>query len=305
MKNGAVTYAEQLIEAVPPPRFERVLFPTDFSEISLSALPFAASVARTFQSELKLLHVLVPGEYVFMVPEITSDVSGVIERDADARLLALKYSAELRGVRVGLPEVFTGGFRLLPEKIAADAIDLVVIATHGSKGLRHMLLGSVAEDVIHTASCPVLTIGPKAAKTHDAEFRPKHIVFATDACVDSFRALPYAIQLAQRQCSDLTLVLVLSREHPGTPEAEAFASLMREGLRRGLPLTAIKACNPEIVVSFGNTVEQILNAARERGSELIVMGARSSTKRPTFSHSVSYGVISRATCPVLTIRGAR
>ena len=305
MNKGAVSYAEQLIEAVPLPRFERVLFPTDFSEISLSALPFAASVARTFQSELKLLHVLVPGEYIFTLPEITSDVFGLIERDADARLLALKYSAELRGVKVGLPEVFTGGFRRLPEKIAGDAIDLMVMATHGSRGFRHMLLGSVAEDVIHSASCPVLTVGPKAAKTHDSEFRPKHIVFATDASADSFRALPYAIQLAQRQCSDLTLVYVLSREHPGTPEAEAFASLMREGLRRGLPLTAIKACNPEINVSFGDTVEQILNAARERGSELIVMGARSSTKRATFSRSVSYGVISRATCPVLTIRGAR
>lgn len=305
MKDGAVAFAQQRIDAVSLPRFERVLFPTDFSETSLSALPFAASVARTFQSELKLLHVLVPGEYMFTVPEITSDASGLIERDADARLLALKYSAELRGVKVGLPEVFAGGFRLLAKKIAADDVDLVVMATHGSRGFRHMLLGSVAEDVIHTASCPVLTIGPKAAKTHDTEFRPKHILFATDASADSFRALPYAIQLAQRQCSDLTVVHVLSREHPGTPEAEAFASLMREGLHRGLPLTAIKACNPEIVVSFGNTAEQILNATRERGSQLIVMGARSSTKRPTFSHSVSYGVISQATCPVLTIRGAR
>jgi len=305
MKNGALAYAQQITEAVSLPRFERVLFTTDFSETSLSALPLAASVARTFQSELKLLHVLVPGEYIFAVPEITSDVSGVMERDADARLLALKYSADLRGVKVGVPEVFTGGFRLLPEKIAADDIDLVVMATHGSRGFRHVLLGSIAEDMIHSAACPVLTVGPKSGKTQDPEFRPKHIVFATDASPDSFRALPYAIQLAQRQCSDLTLVHVLGREHPGTPEAEAFASLMRDGLHRGLPLTAIKACSPEIKVTFGNTVEQILNTARERESELIVMGARSAGKKATFSRSVSYGVISRATCPVLTIRGAQ
>src|SRR5690349_13288059 len=120
MANGALAYAQQLIEAVPLPRFERVLFTTDFSETSLRALPLAASFARSFESELKLLHVLVPGEYIFTVPEITSDVSGLIERDADARLLALKYSAELRGVKVGIPEVFTGGLRHLPQKIAAD-----------------------------------------------------------------------------------------------------------------------------------------------------------------------------------------
>jgi nucleotide-binding universal stress UspA family protein len=305
MKDGALAYAQQLVDAVSLPRFERVLFTTDFSKTSFSALPLAASVARTFQSEVKLLHVLLPAEYIFTLPEISTDVSGLMERDANARLMTLKYSAELRGVKVGIPEVFKGGLRQLPEKIAADDIDLVVMATHGSRGFRHMLLGSVAENVIHSASCPVLTVGPKAGETRESEFRPKHIVFATDASPDSFRALPYAIQLAQRQCSDLTIVHVLGREHPGTPEAEAFASLMRDGLHRGLPLAAIKTCNPEVKVSFGNTVEQILKTARERESELIVMGARGAGKKASFSRSVSYGVISRATCPVLTIRGAK
>src|SRR5437016_1444622 len=146
--NGALAYTQQLIEAATLPRFERVLFTTDFSEISLSALPLAASVARTFQSELKLLHVLIPSEYIFTVPEIAPDVSGLIERDANARLLTLKYSDALRNVKVGVPEVLTGGLRRLPEKIATDDIDLVVMGTHGSRGFRHLLLGSVTEDVI-------------------------------------------------------------------------------------------------------------------------------------------------------------
>jgi len=304
MTNGALAYAQQLIEAVWLPRFERMLFTTDFSETSLSALPLAASVARAFQSELKLLHVLIPAEYLFTVPEIVPNVSGLIEKDATARLLALKYSAQLRNVKVAVPEVFTGGLGQLPQKIATDDIDLVVMATHGNRGFRHCLLGSFGEDVIHSAACPVLTIGPRAKATSDSEFHPKHILFATDASADSFRGLPYAIQFAQRQCSDLTLVHVLPRGHQGTPEADAFAALMKDGLHRALPLTAIKHCSPEIVVSFGNPAEQILNVALAHGSELIVMGARSNNKRPTFSRSVSYGVISRAMCPVLTIRGA-
>jgi len=304
MKDGALAYAQQPIDAQTLPRFERVLFPTDFSRTSLSALPLATSVARGFKSELKLLHVLLPADYVFTVPEIAPDVPGLMERDASAHLLALKYSDQLHDVKVGIPEVFKGGLGQLPRKIAADDIDLIVMATHGSRGFRHWLLGSVAEDVIHSAGCPVLTLGPHGKAANDSEFRPNHILFATDASADSFRALPYAIQFAQRQCSDLALVHVLSHKHQGTPEAEAFAALMRDGLHRALPLTAIKHCSPEIVVTFGNPVEEILNAARERGSELIVMGARSSTKKSTFSHSVSYGVISRATCPVLTIRGA-
>lgn len=304
MNTAAVAYTQQPVDVQALPRFERVLFPTDFSETSLSALPLAAAVARTFQSELKLFHILYPAEYIFEVPEIAPNVPALIEQDATARLKTLKYSDQLRNVNVGRPEVFTGGFGAVPEKIAADGVDLVVMATHGSRGFRHMLIGSVAGSIIHSVSCPVLTVGPHLKRTTDSEFRPKHILFATDGSADSFRGLPYAIQFAQRQCSDLALVHVLSPGREGTPESDAFAALMRDGLHRALPITAIKYCSPEIVVSFGNPVDEILKAARERGSELIVMGARSTAKKATFSHSVSYGVISRATCPVLTIRGA-
>src|SRR5690348_1632394 len=113
MNTSALAYAQQLVEAHNLPRFERVLFTTDFSETSLSALPLAASVARTFQSELKLLHVLLPAEYIFTVPEMASNVSGLMERDARARLSTLKYSPELRDVKVGVAEVFIGGLRQL------------------------------------------------------------------------------------------------------------------------------------------------------------------------------------------------
>ena len=78
---------------------------------------------------------------------------------------------------------------------------------------------------------------------------------------------------------------------------------MKDGLHRTLPLTAIKNCNPQILVSFGDPVKQILEIARDRGSELIVMGARSNKNKATFSRSVSYGVIAQAPCPVLTVRG--
>ena len=67
----------------------------------------------------------------------------------------------------------------------------------------------------------------------------------------------------------------------------------------------MKNCRPEIVVCFGSPIEEILNAAQERDTGLIVMGARRSSKRATFSRSVSYRVTSRATCPVLTVRGTR
>ena len=304
MTNGALAYAGIPVQAKTRPAFERILFTTDFSETSLKALPTAAAIARTFGSTLTLMYVLTPGDEVCTVPEFTYDVKGIVERDANERLANLKYSDQLQDVNVRT-EVYRGGLDTLSHKIAMDEIDLVVLATHGNKGFRHLLLGSVAEDIIHSAGSPVLTVGPHTGHTDASEFRPKHILFATDASSDSFRALPYALDFAKAQSADLAVVHVLQSRIKTSSEADAFAALMRESLYHTLPLTTIKNCRPEIVVCFGNPAEEILDAAQERHTDLILMGARSSTKRPTFSRSVSYGVISRATCPVLTVRGTR
>lgn len=269
----------------------------------MQALPVAAAVARTFCSDLHLLYAMGPGAPGAIVPELGVDVSGVMERDARARLTGIKYSDELQGVRVPIPQVFRRGLGELPQKVAAEEIDLLIMATHGSKGFRHLLLGSVTEDLIRSAPCPVLTVGPHMRMKIGAEFHPKHILFATDATPDSFRALPHAMLFAQRAGCDLTLIHVLPKKSETSPQCKAFAALMQDALHESLPLTAIKKCNPEIIVCFGNPVEEILSVARKRHTELIVMGARSNNHKDSFSRSVSYGVIADANCPVLTVKG--
>lgn len=283
--------------------YAKLLFTTDFSPTSFKALPFAAAVARTFSSELHLLYALTRDQYMFAVPEFPQEIATVSEDEARARLNKIKDSRELEGVNVAAPLAFRRGLKDLADKIACDEIDLVVMATHGSKGFRHVLLGSVTEDMIRTSPCPVLTIGPHLSVRADATFQPQHVLFATDGTTDSFRAMSHAIRFARKAGCSLTLVQVLPKGHENSPEANAYAALMQDALHRALPVTAIKECNPEIVVCFGNPVEEILNIARERGTELIVMGARSTANKRTFSRSVSYGVITEANCPVLTVRG--
>ena len=301
MTNGALAYATKPAPADFFPYFQRVLFTTDFSETSLRALPLAGAIARTFGSELKLIYALTPGDQVSALPEFTTAVANIFEGDAKARLATLQNSLQLEGLAVKT-EVYKRGLDSLSLKVAADEIDLVVMASHGKKGIRHLLLGSVAEEVIHTAAPPVLTAGPHVTVTTETEFRPKHVLFATDATADSFRALPYAVAFTKRGCS-LTLVHVLAEQQQCSPQAEAFAALLKDALHRTLPLTTIKTCNPEIIVRFGNPVKEILNVAGDIGCDLIAMGARSNTNRATFSRSVSYGVVANARCPVLTVRG--
>ncbi|HVA78786.1 MAG TPA: universal stress protein [Candidatus Binataceae bacterium] len=142
------------------PGFDKILCPVDFDQNSLLALKLAIDLARERKATLYLLHVvpLPPG------PEVALPF-GKMEADARARLETiarenvggrLRYEVDIMMGDPGL-EVLQVAKRL--------PASLIVMATHGRKGLSHLLLGSVAERVIREAPCPVLTVKPnKPAK---------------------------------------------------------------------------------------------------------------------------------------------
>lgn len=146
--------------------FRRILCPVDFSEASAGALRAAAALARRHGATLTLLHVdLIPGsaipEALFPTPP---EVAGQLTAPADRPLLAWKAEAE----RLGAPHVAAlRSVGQAAEEILAlagrEPYDLVVIGTHGRAGLDRLLLGSVAEEVVRRATCPVLTLGSAAA----------------------------------------------------------------------------------------------------------------------------------------------
>lgn len=146
-------------------QFKKILCPTDFSEPASEALSVAGELAQAFSAELIVLHVVEPlpiveaptewigptgfevGSYQKMLGDVAKET---LHRHAAQRLpKALEVKEE---VVHGAPA----------QKIVDVAIrehaDLVVIATHGRTGLRHLLLGSVAERVMRLSSCPVLAI---------------------------------------------------------------------------------------------------------------------------------------------------
>src|ERR1700745_1351182 len=122
MNNGALAFAVAPVKAESCSRFERILFPTDFSDTSLNTLPAAGAVARTFGSSLTLMYVLTPGDEICAAPEFAPAIRDIVETDANSRLLALKYSAHIEGVTVNT-EVYKGGWNNLVDKIANDKID--------------------------------------------------------------------------------------------------------------------------------------------------------------------------------------
>ena len=145
-------------------KLKKILYPTDFSEYSLAALPFAIGLAQQNDAELYCLHVVeMPcQEYLlrdYMVPlEIPHVPKDKIIRTA--RAILEKFVAEnLSELNKVTPRVLIGTPFVEIIRYAKDqSIDLIVIGTHGHSALAAMLLGSVAEKVVRKSPCPVLTV---------------------------------------------------------------------------------------------------------------------------------------------------
>lgn len=148
-------------------RFKRILATTDLTPESLSAVSYAAHLAAAHDAKLLILHVptSTAALYAEFLPPI--DIAGVDEQlEASARGHLEKW------MHRNLPDA-RGVETLVRSGHASDTIckvavewnaNLVVMATHGRKGLGHFALGSVTEQVLRDAPCPVLTVNPWARK---------------------------------------------------------------------------------------------------------------------------------------------
>ena len=142
---------------------KRILCPVDFSDLSLNALRFAVDLAETFQAELHLLHVFEGYDELSLNPEIA--MSPMPEwllklRQVCREKLAAMPSADLAERCPALVRANREGPAIheILDYATHQKIDLIVLATHGRTGLKHLLMGSVAENIVRSARCPVLTI---------------------------------------------------------------------------------------------------------------------------------------------------
>ncbi len=141
--------------------FKKILVPTDFSPHSSEAVRTAVDVAQKYGASITLLHVYepvaytLPEGYVLVTPQQLVDLNSELER----RLGQAKADAEAAGARAVTTQLMQGP---PPYEIVdfaqQNAVDLIVMGTHGRTGIKHTLLGSIAERVLRKASCPVLTV---------------------------------------------------------------------------------------------------------------------------------------------------
>lgn len=141
--------------------FRKILHPTDFSPGAEPALELAIEVAHKFQAELTLLHVYRNPAFVgafgdgYLLPP---DIVQTIASDAHSALEKLRQRVAEAGVQVKTLGVEGAPCEGIVGTGQSQGMDLIVMGTHGRTGVRHLLLGSVAEHVLRVAQCPVLTV---------------------------------------------------------------------------------------------------------------------------------------------------
>jgi nucleotide-binding universal stress UspA family protein len=289
---------------------QRILVPTDFSPTAESAFTLALHLAQKFGAELHLLHVRV-------IPEATY-LEDMHQQEAE-RLLSLsdQHTEKALHREADSVEPITVQTHLMRGMSASEVVvaectdlgcDLVVMGTHGHRGLKHLLLGSVAEAVVQTASVPVLTVRQEIPADRAAVDR---ILLAHDFSLPSSEAVQLAARWARTLEAELTLLHVI--EPVVYPEFYAVDILpddmlepLKERSQKALEEfadTHLEGIRTRTAVTVGQPGDAITSEAETGGHDLVVMGKRGLN---AFEHlllgSVAEKVLRRCSVPVLTVR---
>jgi nucleotide-binding universal stress UspA family protein len=291
-------------------RIRNVLVPTDFSQPSLEAVEFALPLLKKFGAELHLVHVFEPDYPLASTPALPLVVPLLQVGQRVRRHLkdvAKKYSIALR------PEnIHARRGRSFEEicRLARDRdIDLIVTATRGNTGLRHLALGSTAERVVRYSPCPVVVVRSGNRRTK-VDFRKIMVPIDFSAC--SMTGLDHAKALVQEFGASLVLLhsvhlqyCVASDEYSRYDMPlllQQTEKAAREQMRELVERTDWNGIKVEPSLQIGHAGNQICVRAKEYGADLIVTSTHGTTglKHLLLGSTAEY-VVRHAPCPVLVV----
>ena len=236
-------------------------------------------------------------------PQAAATLQHRDELHARSKVKDLLKTADLAGlsttvvVRSGIPTDELDHF------VREHKIDLAILGTHGRTGMKHLVMGSVAEDLFRHLPCPVLTVGPNISKPATQAVDVRHILFPTDLSDESQAVFPYLASLASQYKASLTLLHVLPVETATNPDARSLAEPLRKEMQNIFSPHIDPRCSAEFIIDFGDTVERILAHAESGRADLIGLGVRKAGEVTThLRNTVAYRVVLQAHCPVLTAR---
>lgn len=295
--------------------FKHILCPIDFSEPSSRSLDHAVALARSHDARLTVLHVVptfepLPVEGVLGYP--IRFVNPLNPDEVVAGMRKLLDGAGIPSETVLTARAGTPATTIIEEAVATTA-DLIVMGTHGRRGFRRLLIGSVTETVLREAPCPVLTVPPHAPMASTGVVNFRQILCPVDFSPSSLHALGFALDLARQSNGTVTLLNVvewlaeegamLGAPFDGTDVRDHIRQDAEQRLQALAAAEAIAGDQIQHVVTFGRAHREILRAAEAKPPDLIVMGAqgRGGAGLALFG-SATQQVVRGASSPVLTVR---
>jgi nucleotide-binding universal stress UspA family protein len=283
---------------------QRVLFATDGSDCAERARPHAVRLAAHFRAALHVVHV------EERAAELT-DVIDVREADVLGDLHSLTGAEGPGGEprrqerRVVHPSAAEG----LLAYAAEHDVSLAVLGTHGRRGLRRLVMGSVAETVVRRAPCPVLTVGRGAGSP--AAMEAGEFLVPVDFSDTQDRLLAHVRALARAYDLPVTLLHVVDDAswpaayglEADAPSPDTVTDRVRDALLESASGLGRQGIDVQVEVRHGHPAATILTAVGERDANLLALGThgRSGVERVMLG-SVAETVIRRAPCPVFTVR---
>lgn len=277
------------------PVLRNIAVATDFGPWSERALQHALVLARHFGAVLHILHVVRRTEFSF-VPDLMVDLDEVADRDSDELIRRLCVAHSLDNIeyrRCNIDGEISG---VLDGFVKDRRIDLLILGTHGRTGISKFLLGSIAQEIFHCISCPVMTVGPWS-RDASREIQLKKVLFATDLSPESEVVLPYVLLPATIWGAKIDVLHVCSTAH-------CKCQYRLDELRRRLQAVAMGEATLDVTYHrlSGAPDTTVLDFALQQKEDLIVLGLenhRSLYRGPSVSHA--YEIVRQARCPVLSV----
>lgn len=287
------------------PFFYRVLVATDFGPASEMATAYGAILAKYFGSRLAVVHVIDPSIATASEATAAGRAREEVWRSSLEKMGHVIDQLNRLGINVDSRELDSPHpATAIVELANASNASILVLGTSAPRGPDKLILGSCAEDVIHHARCPVITLGPKAKPSRGLEWSLKTIVFATDMQHQVVEKAGLTLAFAKAARAKVYICYVADGSGTGAPGASEIQSQAGLTLQKGVPASSYSCCNIEYVVRDGSPSEQILSLASEVKADLIVMGARHRSSRDMahLTQGIVEHVLAEAACPVMTLR---
>jgi nucleotide-binding universal stress UspA family protein len=295
-----------MTELHPIAKLEKLLLTTDGSEFSEGAVREAIKLAKICSSKLFAVSVIETNpEFEALAPQIIEkEERGTRDRLENVKSMAAKEGVECEIIarHSELP------FQAIIEEAEKNRINMIVMGRHGRTGLRRLLMGSVTAKVVGHSPCNVLVV-PKAA-----EIRYQKLLVATDGSNYSMAAASEAIGIAKRCGAELLIISVVPSEtaspfdivHTEMQHGMISQKELREGEKNVNDLLVIakqEGIKVEGLIIEGRPYEAIVETAREKGVDLIVMGSHGRTgMERLLMGSVTERVVGHADCAVLIVK---